>query len=699
MKKKLSLKKINLIKSLAIFLIGIFLAIIVYPDFYVKIFKTNPPKFLQIPFRLGLDLQGGTHLVYEADMSKVPKSRRKEAIQGVRDVIERRVNTFGISEPVIQVNKSANHWRLIVELAGIKDVNQAIKMIGQTPLLEFKELNNEPPRDLTDKEKQELKDYNNKQKELTKNYLKQIKKNQEEFDKIKQEILQTKQVKISKDGKVDLTNIDTSKSVQENIKVTKYNQYSDLYQQIQNYKEGFIPKVIETNNSFNLIKINKIEEQKDKKEVKASHLLVCFKGKKNCNKDRTKEQAKKLIEEIKSKINTRNFEKLVAKYSDEPGAKDRKGDLGWFTKGRMVKPFEDAVFSMKKNTISDIVETEFGFHLIYKKDERNLKTFIIDRIILKKKTKQDILPPPEIWKNTELTGKHLQRAVVDFDPNTGEPMINLIFNKEGKKLFAEITKRNLKKPLAIFLDGQSIIDTDGDGKITKNDIYAPRIESVIKEGRAQITGSLNIERAKLIARRLNSGALPVPIKLINQQTVGASLGAKSVQISIKAGIIGLILVMIFMLVYYRLPGLTAVLSLLLYSLILLTIFKLIPITLTLSGIAGFILSIGMAVDANVLIFERIKEELKLGKTLYSAINDGFKRAWPSIRDGNISTLITCIILMSFGTGMIKGFAITLGLGVIVSMFSAIILTKIFIYAFSPERLTIKTKWLFLGAKK
>jgi preprotein translocase subunit SecD len=212
-----------------------------------------------------------------------------------------------------------------------------------------------------------------------------------------------------------------------------------------------------------------------------------------------------------------------------------------------------------------------------------------------------------------------------------------------------------------------------------------------------ISGNFNIKEAKQLAQRLNAGALPVPIHLISQQSVGASLGAVSLATSLKAGIIGLILVGLFMILYYRVPGILAVVSLIIYGALVLAVFKIWPVTLSLAGLAGFILSIGMAVDANVLIFERLKEELQAGKPLSLAVEDSFNRAWPSIRDGNVSTLITCFILIQFSTSIVKGFAITLGLGVLVSMFSAIVITKTFLQLISGKWL--EGKPFLIGVKK
>jgi len=431
-----------------IFVLTFFAASLDYPliwdkgaDFLNKNLSLGIPHFHKKPFKLGLDLQGGTHLVYQADFSEIKVQNEEESIKGVRDVIERRVNIFGVTESLVQINKVKNKYRLIVELPGVKDIHQAIEMIGQTPFLEFKE--------------------------------------------------------------------------------------------------------------------------------------------------------------------------------QKPEIENRK-------------PEED-------------------IHLYF--------------------------------KNTNLTGRHLEEAKIAFDQTTGQPMITLKFNNEGKELFKEITERNVGKRIAIYLDGKSIVDTSGDNKITSNDLYAPVVQESIVGGRAQITGELTLDEAKKIVQRLNAGALPVPITLISQQSIGASLGKTSLDKSLKAALIGLIAVALFMIIYYRTPGLLAVMALAVYAAFILAIFKLIPVTLTLAGIAGFILSVGMAVDANVLIFERMKEELKSGRNLENSINHGFKRAWPSIRDGNISTLMTATILFYFGTGIIKGFALTLFIGVLISMLTAIIVTRTFLKLF------------------
>lgn len=258
---------------------------------------------------------------------------------------------------------------------------------------------------------------------------------------------------------------------------------------------------------------------------------------------------------------------------------------------------------------------------------------------------------------TGLSGKQLSKASVTFDQNTNAPQVNLQFNGEGAKLFGEITTRNVGKPVGIFLDDQQL--------------SAPTVQAAITSGQAVITGQFSVAEVRELATLLNAGALDVPIKLVQQQTVGATLGAESVKKSLVAGVVGLTLVMLFMIFSYRLAGLLAVLALIAYTFITFALFKYIPVTLTLAGIAGFILSIGMAVDANILIFERMREELRQGRELKTAMEEGFRRAWPSVRDSNASTLITSGILYSTTTGLVRGFALTLAIGVFVSLFSSI----------------------------
>jgi len=413
------------------FLISIFIFLIAFlAGSFVYSWKFLPLP--RVPFKLGLDLQGGVHLLYEADFSQIKDVKKSEIMAGLKDVIERRVNLFGVREPVVQVQGE----RLIVELAGVVDPKEAIKQIGKTPFLEFRE-------------------------------------------------------------------------------------------QKGNYQE-----IIEKNRKF-----------------------------------------------------------------------AQTGEGEW----------EDP------------------------------------------------------FRSTPLTGRYLKKAELTFDPNTYKPLVALEFNDEGAKIFEKLTEKNVGKILAIYIDGVPI--------------STPVVQEKISGGRAQIIGEFSVEEAKELARNLNAGALPVPIKLISQQSVGPTLGKISLEKSLKAGVIGFLLVILFMVLVYRIPGVLASLALAIYALVVLAVFKIISVTLTLAGIGGIVLSVGMAVDANILIFSRMREELKSGKELSLAIEEGFQRAWPSIRDGNLTTLIVALILFSFGTSFVKGFATTLSLGIIFSMVSAIFVTKNFLKCF------------------
>lgn len=444
-KKSLKAGTARILAAVFLFL-GMFLGIFVAPTYAERIINYQLPV-INFPYRLGLDIQGGTHLVYQADLSNISTPDYVSSMEAVRDVIERRVNLFGVSEPLVQVERSGSNWRLIVELAGIKDINAAIRLIGETPYLEFK-------------------------------------------------------------------------------------------------------------------------EQRDAGETE-----------------------------------------LILEDQRKNGP--RQG--------------EDAFF-----------------------------------------------------KPTPLTGRHVKKAVLDFDQTTFQPQIALELTDEGAKIFAELTRRNVGKQLAIYLDGAPI--------------SAPVVQEEITGGKAQITGNFTPQSAKEFVGRLNSGALPVPVALISQQSVEASLGQAALLDSLNAGIIGFLAVAAFMILWYRLPGILAVFALLFYVALVLAIFKLIPVTLTVAGIAGFILSMGMAVDANVLIFERLKEELRQGHTLEEAIREGFSRAWTSIRDSNASSLITSAILYWLGTSVVRGFALTLSIGILVSMFSAIWVTRTLLIAATTRQLQ---NWRFL----
>ena len=532
--------------------LGLVCGVIAYPPAV----KFVPPLFgflegMQV--NRGLDLQGGIHLEYEADVSQLDAAKQDDALAAAEAVIERRVNAFGVGEPLVQLSRSGSTQRIIVELPGIKDIEQAKKVIKETPFLEFRE-----------------------------------------------------------------------------------------------------PAGPEAEKQFD--------------EVNA----------------KSKSDAENLL--IRAKLGE-DFATLATQYSQDPGSKDKGGDLDFVKKGTFVPEFDDVVFgdALKTGEVyPTLVESQFGWHIIKKLEERgegeNHEVRASHILFLKRSIGQY---PELAFVATGLTGKNLKDAYVDYQSQgVGSPQIALRFDDEGTQLFAEITKRNVGRGVAIVLDGLPITDTNGDGVIDALDPpYAPTIQQEIVGGQAVITGNYKMQEANDLVKRLNEGALPVPITLVGQQSVDASLGESALQQSLLAGLVGLGAVAIFMIFYYRFLGLIAVFALLLYTAMLLAIFKLsvftpFAITVTLSGIAGFILSIGIAVDANVLIFERTREELSYGKNVYKSLSEGFRRAWPSIRDGHISTLITTFILIGFGTGFVKGFAIILALGVLLSLFTAVVLVRI-----------------------
>jgi preprotein translocase subunit SecD len=326
------------------------------------------------------------------------------------------------------------------------------------------------------------------------------------------------------------------------------------------------------------------------------------------------------------------------------------------------------------------------------------------------------------FKKTELTGRYLSHAALVFDPNTNKPLVELTFDNTGANLFAQMTKANIGRQIAIFLDNQPI--------------SVPMVNEEITGGKAVISGNFTIDEAKTLVGRLNAGALPLPIALAGTSVVGATLGAASVHSGVYAAIIGFLLVSLFMLLWYRLPGIVAIVALSCYTILNLVVFKvgmssamiliiavcvllamfmnrwllagiplaylilafipggLVPITLTSAGIAGFIISVGLAVDANVLTFERMKEELRNGKGLHDAIEVGFARAWTSIRDSHIAAVIVSVALYLFGTSIVKGFAITFFLGVVLSLVSAQMITRVFLTAIAPTKMSKLTKFLF-----
>jgi protein-export membrane protein SecD len=540
-------------------LLGLVAGVLAYP----QAVKFYPPleRVLSLPkVNLGLDLQGGIHLEYAADVSQLEEAKKQEALEAAEAVIERRVNAFGVGEPLVQLAQSGAEHRIIVELPGVKDIEQAKAMIKETPFLEFrKEAGSE---------------------------------------------------------------------------------------------------------------VEQMFEEANKKAREQAILAL----------DRAKKGE--------------DFEALARQLSEDPGSKEKGGDLDFAKKGTFVPEFEAVIFKedfQKEEVYPELVESDFGWHIIKKTDERGEgeeKEVRAAHILFQK---ESLYMRPDLrFQPTGLTGKHLKDAYVDYQSQgLANPQVALRFDDEGANLFEELTRENIGKSVAIMIDGEVI--------------SAPTVQSEIANGEAVITGNFTVNEAKDLVARLNEGALPVPITLVSQQSISASLGEESLRQSLFAGLIGVATVMVFMVGYYRFLGLVAAAALVLYTVLLVALFKLssltpFSITLTLAGIAGFILSIGMAVDANVLIFERTWEEMKFGKSLPKAIQEGFRRAWPSIRDGNYSTILTCLILIWLGTGFVKGFAIVLMLGVLFSMFTAIVLVKA-ILRFALGEWVEKRVWLVAPQRK
>jgi protein-export membrane protein SecD len=404
------------------------------------------------PFRLGLDLSGGSHLVFSADISKIDKADITSSMSALRDDVEKRINTFGVSEPLVQTEEGASlsskesAYKLIVELPGVTNPDEAAAAIGATPKLEFR----------------------------------------------------------------------------------------------------------------------------------------------------------------------------VASATD-------------------MKAFQDKIATFDSTTTQEAAYVA-------------------------------------IFKPTGLNGTMIGRASLTFDQTTNAPQVGLTFNADGRKLFSDLTKNHIHDYIGIFLDDRLI--------------EAPVVNEQIPNGQAVISGGFTVEAATTLVRNLNFGALPVPITLISTQTIGPSLGQAAVNGGIRAGLIAFLIIAIFLILWYRLPGVVAVIALGVYTVIMLALFRLIPVTLTAAGIAGFIITIGMAVDANILIFERMKEELIRGRGIWDAMHEGFARAWLSIRDSNISSIITGLILFKFGsTSVVTGFALVFVIGVFVSMFTAITASRIFLYAIAPAKTT------------
>lgn len=502
---------------------------------------------------------------------------------------------------------------------------------------------------------------------------------------------------------------------------------ADIRDQAFSLSSGMVSDVLESSNGYYVMKMDE-KLPDDKEMVRVQHILLATKQDPNTSIDTSNtngtiavgtpdpsiakyndEELPKKAQEVLAKVKAdpNAFAALAKQYSEDPGTKDNGGDTGFFANdGSMVKEFETAAFALQKGQVSEVVKTQYGYHILRVTDRKAAgeQAARIEQIRIcysgvagcstglskeeakkraddaarrvREETKYSVEQvfystapdpyKPALAKNAKgemeaLNGKFFRRADVQYNQQTLEPIVQITFNDEGARMFEELTGRLAGKPIAIFVGGDLIT--------------APVVEGKIPGGIATITGNFTLEAANQLARDLNAGAIPAPITLSGEQEIGAQLGGEALAKSLKAGLIGVIVLMLFLIAYYRLPGIIASIALIVYIVVTLAFIQIWGVVLTLAGVAAVVLSIGMAVDANVLIFERLREELSAGKPLVQALRVAFDRAWNSIRDSNTSSILTAIILLWFGTSIIRGFAFMLIVGVVLSLFSAIYVTR------------------------
>jgi protein-export membrane protein SecD len=787
-------------------LVGVFLVVTSLPTEW----KKWAPDFMQPTLHLGLDLQGGTQLDFrisesemenqiqnlEAEIAELEQVQaagediddkrvqianirflQHNVIESIRTVLERRINSMGVSEAIITPSYYGDEKHLLVECPGVVDIQQCIATVGKTILLEFKEQ--------AGKEDEE---HIANMKQLSENAFKRITASGEMLATLGEDLGPTLGVYYNEDAMffeseipeelADLWNTKAGDPVvfrditldavqqgddlivnrgimlaevagekveeervfadpvealeflsesRDDMTLKKHtaedpsgvdkgylialnppsdtedeeDEDSELPPELEELTKGLRPgtmvKAESSTGKLGVVFVTKYQEEQE--EIEASHILIAYEGAVRADESITRSQtsAREEARELKVKLDEgANFATLARENSDGPSGKDG-GSLGKFGRGQMTADFEEAAFALSLGEISNVVETEFGYHIIKLDKEPSVTQGSIDYLELVADTEEaqeeafnglqsrsisqieEQLPIrtlffsfiPTGWKDTTLDGKHFRRATVTTDPLTGIPVVQIVFDTEGGKIFQELTKKNIGNPIAIFVGGELI--------------SAPTVQSEIPGGIAIITGSQDFDEANKLAQDLNTGAIPAPIHLVGQVTVEATLGAAALRQSLNAALLGFLFVGIYMIFYYRVLGVVAALALIIYAIIFTALLKL-PlflltdqyVVLTLAGIAGIILSIGMAVDANVLIFERMKEELRKGKLLQTAADTGFKRAWSSIRDSNVSTLITAGILFIIGTSIVRGFAVTLSLGILISLFTAIFVTRFII---------------------
>ena len=576
---------------------------------------------------LGLDLKGGTHLVYEA----VPNKNRDitdEDMEGARKILERRVNSFGISESSVQIVGSGSGVdnKLLVQLPGLSDMNINFTVAGGITSDDLRSSLNEFGYD--DIKVTEI-------AELDGRFL-----------------LSGPKLKNDNNNGIDtlLNNLDKKYPVSFLIA------YSSENEEGEEVDVPGINKVIES--------ANKIDTENTVEDLSQGIYRVTMKN----------------FLPVRSEKNVRTLDQEKIQQFIEPfdsiGNVFQASISGGISSWRVSGGVEEA-----KKLIGETAQLEFKERdCLPVENENNEDVWPPDNLSLEEWVQaRCVFPNYYEDKAVALSGEDLVDAFPDVQPGIARPVVTIIFDDDGADEFYDLTSRVAKNQdlLAIFLDGEQLI--------------APSASSGISGGRAFIQGpTFDSQSVKTISIQLKSGALPVGLNLVQERNVDASLGSDSLSKSLFAGSLGLALVLIFMISYYRIPGLVASLSLIFYSILLLAVFKIIPITLTLSGAAAVILSIGVAVDANILISERTKEELRSGRNIFSSISEGFSRAWPSIRDSNVSTIIICVVLYWFGdrftTSVIQGFALTLGIGVLISMFTAFTVSRMLMRLISSTSL-------------
>ena len=623
--------------------------------------------------KLGLDLQGGSHLVYEAALTDASGERIQPTAQqmsSLRQIIERRVNQTGLGEPLIQ---TLGEDRLLVQLPGVDDPARAKAIIGETARLEFKHRQLDVPVavELDDQSilsvaidafpepaGAEAMTGEEEAGDVAAAEEAEAMTGEEEAGDVA--AAGEADAMAGEDDAGDVAAADEAgEDDAEDVAAADEAGEDDAGDVAADDEAG---EMAGEDDAEDVAAAGEADEEEEA-GPETAFLLVEF----------TEEGAElfDLIEErlLQSAIN----------FLSGGGAQPNRIQID-------IDGEQFRTLTLQAGAFGRVEETNvFAFALLNASRQPLAPTIEESRAIFGESPGVSFV---EVYgafdEEIGLTGDDLARAYAGTHQTTGQPIVNIEFNARGARSFGELTKLiiNTNDRIAIFLDDEELI--------------APAVDQVITGGAAFIRGDFTPERAQDISQLLEAGRLPIPIELVQERDVDAILGADSLRKSIIAGLVGLALVLVFMAAYYRVPGLIAAVALIIYGAIVLAVFKLIPVTLTLSGVAAAILSVGMAVDANILIFERMKDELRAGRTLLTSINIGFNRAWPAIRDGNVSTLITCAILFWFadtlGASVVQGFAATLAIGVLISMFSAIVVSRTLLRLLATTGISDRASW-------